>query len=213
MARKLLFVISRRSPPDPTASGRGEQNQLVKPDDIGGEHELAVPGATVVCQVIEIMLPSKLRAKDDRAADPVVPGDAIFDVQALVAGALPPQIVEHLVAQGNEVMRLQLPGGVVEDSPLGSVAGELRSSLAPGAIGIGYQERSCRWIKYVRRMTLVLIPALVIHVPLIVNLVVPGGVVSSQVIVTIIALVHRVSAQVNVVLAVAKSKLAAEVTG
>ncbi len=95
--------------------------------------------APVVGEIVEVMFPAQLGTEDNCASDPMVPGDAIFEVPALDARALASQIVEELAAQADEVVRLQLPVRVIEDRPLRCVASELGRRLAPGAVGIGYQ--------------------------------------------------------------------------
>ena len=94
-------------------------------------------GAVVVGGAVPGVVEAEFGAELDGGAEPVVPGDGVFGVAVLVAGALAFFVVEVVAAEGDEVVGRELLVEVVDDGEFGGGAADLAGE-AVGGVGAGF---------------------------------------------------------------------------
>jgi len=90
--------------------------------DIACDDELRGLVSVVVGGGVVGVLESQLRAEEDCGANPVAVADQVFGVLGGEAGALPANIVDELVADGEVACLIELLLEIVDDSELWCVA-------------------------------------------------------------------------------------------
>lgn len=173
--------------------------QLELVDQIGTHKKLIACSASVVAWTVPGVVETNLRTQHHGRAKVLRRIERILGVLCLDAGALALLIVQEIGSESDGEMRIDLVVDVVHDGILGRHTGD----LARGAVGSVRANLSGSGIGYVsgyvRDLALIHEPCFRGHVPLGVELVIPGGVIVLEVVISVLAIVDAVGADIEVI--------------
>jgi hypothetical protein len=149
--------------------------------------QLAVPPAAVICRNVIGVLELELRPEKNGGSDPVSPHHGFLRIFRLESCSLAFQIIQKVGADGDIVPGRKFSLQIIDHGPFRGKACQL-SGRTESSVGVGF---SGQWIGETRcdagHVPFIHVPSLGIHVPRLVELVVPGADEKLHVVVSIVA--------------------------